>query len=156
MWGKYLHLQEVDKLAFYLTFIYSAFPWSFQPTHSCKFCINPPGELSFTWKSSDFLSGCKEVSSYQIFPKLMAQSKMTIERIFRSFLHLTVLLCCFVFTTYQSIQCMIKYQSFPKGTSTKILPSNMIGNNFPAISICPRRTSGLNEKRLKECQIKEG
>ena len=109
--------------------------------------LRPPSESS---------AGCKEVSSNPIFSKLMAQSKMKGERIFRRSLHLTVLLCCFVFTTYQSIQCMIKYQSFPKGTSTKILPSNMIGNNFPAISICPRRTSGLNEKRLEECQNKEG
>ena len=103
---------------------------------------------------SESSAGCKEVSSNPIFSKLMAQSKMKGERIFRRSLHLTV--CCFVFTAYQSIQCMIKYQSFPKGTSTKILPSNMVGNNFPAISICPRSTTALNEKILQECLIKGG
>ena len=87
--------------------------------------------------------------------------KMELEKTIKQSLHILVFLGCFLFTLYQTILCIIKYDSFPKGTLSKLLPGDQVGkDNFPAITICSHRkmknVTGFNEFILKKCHIKEG
>ena len=85
--------------------------------------------------------------------------KTKVERLLWKSFHLMVIFGCLIFTVFQSIQCVIKFQSSPRGTSTKFMSSQHNVNEFPAMTFCPRFVeiaSYFKEETLLECQVQQG
>ena len=95
-------------------------------------------------------------------PKMAKGNKCVPIVILKECLHISIFLSCLLFTLYQTYMCFVKYQSIPKGTNLKVTESNLIGNNFPAITFCSRvgngmeETTGFNKGLLNECNINNG
>ena len=84
----------------------------------------------------------------------VSEAEMGAQESCNRLLHSMVFLCCFLFTLYQSYMCLLKYLSYPRGTSVEYKPPT----TFPAITICSRyseRESYFPFKvdKLKECNI---
>ena len=80
----------------------------------------------------------------------------------KQFLHWTIFGGCLIFTLYQSINCVVKYHSSPKGTSVGLIDSNKVAD-FPAISFCTElghwageKYTAFNADKLKSCNISNG
>ena len=97
--------------------------------------------------------------------------KMEKSKIVRTMLKSMIFLACFIFTAYQSIQCLIKYRSSPRVTSSKVVPLKNVGKNFPAMTFCPLESKRGREdgrkkvkseiekmidEKLLQCKIKDG
>ena len=85
--------------------------------------------------------------------------KTRVERLLWKSIHLLVIFGCLIFTVFQSIQCVVKFQSSPRGTSTKFMSSHHNFDEFPAMTICSRKVesaSYFKEEKLLECQVQQG
>ena len=79
----------------------------------------------------------------------------------KQYLHVAIFCGCLIFTIYQSINCMVKYHSIPKGTSMGLFDSDKVGDDFPAITFCTWLSVGggetaFNADKLKSCNIYNG
>ena len=118
-------------------------------------CQYPPP----SWQNVNKLIYQKHLSPLQTVWKMISvwvhrEAEMGAQESCNRLLHSMVFLCCFLFTFYQSYMCLLKYLSYPRGTSTEYKPPNM----FPAITICSRYSERelyfpFKIDKLKECNI---
>ena len=78
-------------------------------------------------------------------------------------IHIVISSGCLLFTIYQTINCVIKYQGVPKGTSMGLIDSDKVGGDFPAITFCTQlgpeggeEYTAFNGDKLQSCKIDNG
>ena len=81
----------------------------------------------------------------------MTIKQENIRRIIISKISFAVTLTCFVFVSWQSIQCLSKYRGMSQGTRLNLI--NTANLPFPAITICDGYTR-YNKTRLLQCGMK--
>ena len=77
-----------------------------------------------------------------------------IKSIIKRFTYFSISLACFVFVSWQSIQCIQKYIEKPQATKLSLQHTSEIPQ-FPAITICPRNLSAkYDEDHLNKCGLR--
>ena len=70
----------------------------------------------------------------------------------RTCLSMVIIAICYSITSWQAMQCIVKYLDEPQGTKLSIENAKL--HPYPAITICPLEPSKTyNEIILKDCKI---